>query len=86
MVSDQEGIKTRTPSFIHHNLFYEKSQTSQRGERETEQLLFRWDGATDFFQMTNHRLLPRATSNQIKHVKTQTEHNYNALLQSIGVY
>lgn len=47
MVSDQEGIKTRTPSFIHHNLFYEKSQTSQRGERETEQLLFRWDGATD---------------------------------------
>lgn len=86
MVSDQEGIKTRTPSFIHHNLFYEKSQTSQRGERETEQLLFRWDGATDVlskWQITGFYLVPHQTKSN---VKTQTEHNYNALLQSIGVY
>lgn len=87
MVSDREGIKTRTPSFIHHNLFYEKAQTLQREERENRAAIVSLGRShRRLFQMTNHRLLPRATSNQIKHVKTQTEHNYNALLQSLGVY
>ena len=40
-------LRPELPSFIHQNLFYEQAQTSQRGERETEQLLFRWDRATD---------------------------------------
>lgn len=87
MVSDREGIKTRTPSFIHHNLFYEKAQTLQREERENRAAIVSLGRShRRLFQMTNHRLLPRPTSNQIKHVKTQTEHNYNALLQSLGVY
>lgn len=87
MVSDQEGIKTRTP-FLYpsKSILWTSSNLTEGRKRNRAAIVSLGQSHRRPFQMTNHRLLPRATSNQIKHVKTQTEHNYNALLQSIGVY